>query len=614
MCGFAGYFGKSTVNDFDREKVIREMGERMAHRGPDGEGHYVDDMIALAFRRLSIIDLRGGAQPMYSADGRYVIVFNGEIYNYKELREKLIRNFGCAFRTESDTEVLLQTYMIYGEKTASMLRGMFAFMIYDREEHKVYGARDYFGIKPFYYAWMHHQLLFGSEIKAFLPHPYFKKAINRDALKMYLIFQYCPLRETMFKGVFKLEPGSYMTFDGQTLMIRKYFDPSYSTGKGNAKEAERLISKAMEESVRYHKISDVEVGAFLSGGVDSSYVTALARPEKTYSVGFGVNDFDETACSGELCRILHLNNRRKTITADEFFEVLPDIQYYSDEPHANLSAVPLFFLSELAAKDVKVVLSGEGADELFGGYEAYRPSRAGDLYRKIVPAGLRRRIGEWAGTRRPMWGLNFLKRNALNLEDSYIGHAFIMNNEEADEVLAKAYQSPMRYQDVTKPYYDCVRNQDALHKKLYLDMHLWLPNDILLKADKMTMAHSLELRVPYLDKKVWAMARTLESSLMLKNQATKVIFRKAARHHLPCDWANRKKKGFPVPVRLWLREEPYNRRVRAMFEREFVSEFFNQKILLRWLDEHQSGKYNHHRKIYTVYAFLLWYEQYFILR
>lgn len=611
MCGFAGYFGKS---DFNRENVIQQMGACIAHRGPDGEGSYVDDEIALAFRRLSIIDLEGGAQPMYSSDGRYVIVFNGEIYNYRELRAKLRKNFGCVFRTESDTEVILQTYIIYGEKTASLLRGMFAFIIYDRIEHKIYGARDYFGIKPFYYAWMNHHLLFGSEIKAFLPHPYFQKAVNRDALKMYLIFQYCPLRETIFKGVYKLEPGSYMTYDGNTLIIRKYFEPAYGSKKRRFAEAENQISEAIQESVVYHQISDVEVGAFLSGGVDSSYVTALAMPKKTYSVGFEVDGFDETGYSKALCRVLHLCNKSKAITADEFFDALPDIQYYSDEPHANLSAVPLYYLSELAANDVKVVLSGEGADELFGGYEAYRPSISGNVYRKIVPAGLRRKMGKWAGGRPPHRGMNFLKRNALDLEDSYIGHAFIMDNEDADEVLMPAWKSPMRYQDVTKPYYDRVRNQDELHKKLYLDMHLWLPNDILLKADRMTMAHSLELRVPYLDKKVWELARTLETGLMLNNKTTKVAFRASARHYLPFDWAKRKKKGFPVPIRLWLREDKYYWKVCEMFQKEFVSEFFDQKILLRWLDEHKSGKYNHQRKIYTVYAFLMWYEQYFILR
>lgn len=609
MCGFTGFFGEG---DFQREEVIHKMNERIAHRGPDGEGFFVDDNIALGFRRLAIIDLEGGAQPMHSADGRYVIVFNGEIYNYMELKAKLVEKHGCTFHTNSDTEVILQLYSIYGVKTASMLRGMFAFVIYDKEEHRMYGARDYFGIKPFYYAHMRGNLLFGSEIKSFLLHPYFKKKVNRDALKMYLIFQYSPLRETMFQGVYKLEPGSYMTYEGNLLTISKYFEPEYGKKTRSYEMSKALLRKTLQDSVSHHQISDVEVGAFLSGGVDSSYVTALASPKKTYSVGFEAQGFDETSLSKKLCDALRISNKRKKITADEFFQAVPKVQYQSDEPHANLSAVPLYYLSELAAKDVKVVLSGEGADELFGGYDTYSPCFLGRVYQKIVPTDLRKRIGKWAGSMQPRRGLNFLKRNALDLEERYIGQAFIMNNEEANRLLAPAYRSPLRYQDVTHPYFDCVKNEDELHKKLYLDMHLWLPNDILLKADKMTMAHSLELRVPYLDKKVWELARTLDTSLMTDHKTNKKVFRSAARQVLPQEYAFRRKKGFPVPIRMWLRKDKYYQIVKEMFEREFVKEFFNRSILLQLLEEHKRGIANHQRKIYTVYAFLVWYEQYFL--
>lgn len=312
------------------------------------------------------------------------------------------------------------------------------------------------------------------------------------------------------------------------------------------------------------------------------------------------------------CVIYYIFIIKKIITADEFFDALPQIQYYSDEPHANLSAVPLFFLSEMAAEDVKVVLSGEGADELFGGYEDYRSSLAGHLYRRVLPSAIRRRIGQLVSEKAPKRGLNFLKRNALDLEDEYIGHAFIMNNEEADALLMPEYRSSMRYQDVTKPLYDKTVEMDELHRKLYLDMHLWLPNDILLKADKMTMAHSLELRVPYLDRKVWALARTLSTKQMADGKTTKKAFRAAARHYLPEEWSNRRKKGFPVPIRLWLREDKYYRKVLKTFMQPYVLEFFDRKILLQWLCEHRNGQYDHQRKIYTVYAFLIWYQQYFL--
>ena len=608
MCGFSGYFG---TGDYDREQVVRKMSEKIAHRGPDGEGVFVDDYVALGHRRLSIIDLELGIQPMYSADGRYVIVFNGEIYNYKDIQRKLKKDHGVTFQTNSDTEALLQTYMIYGEKTASLLRGMFAFVIYDREEHKIYGARDAFGIKPFYYAKMKDTLLFGSEIKSFLPHPAFKKEINHEALKMYLIFQYSPMKETLFRNVYKLEPGTYFTYDGEKMKTERYFNASFRTKPISEDEAAEGIFKEVENSVKYHLIADVEVGSFLSGGVDSSFIATMARPDKTYSVGFKTDGFDESMDAKALCDILKIKNRRREITADEFFEVLPAVQYQSDEPHANLSAVPLYFLSEMAAEDLKVVLSGEGADEFFGGYETYHGSKSGSVYKAIVPRKLRGWIGRKIGDRDHR-GLNFFKRNALDLEDSYIGQAFIMDNDQANDLLQENYRSNLTYQDVTRPYFEKVKGKDELHKKMYLDMHLWLPNDILLKADKMTMAHSLELRVPYLDRKVWSYARTLPSNLLIDDHQTKTVFRKSSEKVLPEEWVKRKKKGFPVPIRQWLWEEKYASRFREMFEQPFAKEFFHTEILLQWLKDHQEKKANNQRKLYTVYAFLLWYKAYFV--
>ena len=608
MCGFSGYYG---TGDYDREQVVRKMSEKIAHRGPDGDGVFVDDYVALGHRRLSIIDLEYGIQPMYSADGRYVIVFNGEIYNYKDIQKKLKKDHGVTFRTNSDTEALLQTYQIYGEKTASLLRGMFAFVIYDRQEHKIYGARDAFGIKPFYYAKMKDTLLFGSEIKSFLPHPAFRKEVNREALKMYLIFQYSPMKETLFRNVYKLEPGTYFTYDGERMKTEQYFNASFRPKDLTEEEAAEGIFREVENSVKYHLIADVEVGSFLSGGVDSSFIATMARPDKTYSVGFKTDGFDESMDAKALCDILKIKNKRREITADEFFDALPAVQYQSDEPHANLSAVPLYFLSEMAAEDLKVVLSGEGADEFFGGYETYHGSKSGDVYKKLVPKKLRGWVGRKIGDRDHR-GLNFFKRNALNLEDSYIGQAFIMDNEQANELLQEDYRSSITYQDVTRPYFEKVKNKDELHKKMYLDMHLWLPNDILLKADKMTMAHSLELRVPYLDRKVWSYARTLPSNLLIDDHQTKTVFRKSSDKVLPEEWVKRKKKGFPVPIRQWLWEEKYAAKFREMFQQPFASEFFHTEILLQWLKDHQEKKANNQRKLYTVYAFLLWYKAYFV--
>ena len=608
MCGFAGFFG---TGDYDREQIVSAMNEKIKHRGPDGEGIFTDEYVALGHRRLSIIDLDLGIQPMYSADGRYVIVFNGEIYNFKDIRKKLIERHDAVFQTNSDTEVLLQTYIYYGERTASLLRGMFSFVIYDREKHTLYGARDAFGIKPFYYAKMDGTLLFGSEIKAFLPHPAFTKSVNKEALKMYLIFQYSPMEETIFENVYKLQPGHYFTYDGKDFVTTAYFNPGFRPKDRTAEETADDILNEVKKSVEYHLIADVEVGSFLSGGVDSSFIATLARPDKTYSVGFAVDDFDESLDAKALCDQLGMKNRRREITADEFFEALPAIQYQSDEPHANLSAVPLYYLSQMAAEDVKVVLSGEGADEFFGGYETYHGSRSGNIYKKLTPKKLRRKIGEEIGDRDHR-GLNFFKRNALDLEDAYIGQAFIMDNEQANELLQEKYRSDLTYQDVTRPYYRMAAGMDELHKKMFLDMHLWLPNDILLKADKMTMAHSLELRVPYLDRKVWDYAKTMTSDLLLDDHQTKTTFRKSTESVLPEDWVKRKKKGFPVPIRQWLWEEKYAAQFREMFDQPYAKEFFDTELLKKWLTEHQEKKANHQRKLYTVYSFLLWYKAYFI--
>lgn len=610
MCGFTGYYG---FGNYDRKQILDAMGECIAHRGPDSDGTFLDDHVALGFRRLSIIDLEGGSQPIHSEDGRHVIVFNGEIYNYQDIRKELIEKHGCTFATHSDTEVILQAYKTYGEDAVKMLRGMFAFVIYDKETHTMFGARDQFGIKPFYYAKMNDTLLFGSEIKSFLPHPAFHKAVNKDALKMYLIFQYNPLEETMFKDVYKLEPGTCFTYDGSDFKVKRYFTFAFEETSRSLEETVECIHQSVKDSVAYHKIADVEVGSFLSGGVDSSYIASVLRPDKTYSVGFEVQGFDETTHARDLCETLHLKNKKKTLTSKDFFDALPKVQYYSDEPHANLSAVPLFYLSEMAVEDLKVVQSGEGADELFGGYDAYKEIKNDELYKKIVPAALRKKLGHWAKGRAEKRGMGFLQRNATSLEDSYIGQAFIMDNEDADEVMADGYKTALCYQDVTRPYFERVKEQDDLHKKMYLDMHLWLPHDILLKADKMTMAHSLELRVPFLDKEVWNLAKSLESEYCIKGEESKRAFRMAAMKNIPSDWGKRKKMGFPVPLRVWLREEAYYAKVKTMFEKPYAAEFFNQKLILQWLEDHKNNLGNYQRKIYTVYSFLLWYEQYFVL-
>ncbi|MBQ1907032.1 MAG: asparagine synthase (glutamine-hydrolyzing) [Firmicutes bacterium] len=611
MCGFVGFYGQLS----DKEHIVSDMAALIEHRGPDSGGSFVEGDVALGFRRLSIIDLEGGTQPMHSVDERYVITFNGEIYNYRELKKDLIEKFGSRFSTDSDTEVIIETYRHYGTETASMLRGMFAFVIYDREQGTLYGARDYFGIKPFYYSFQEGSFLFGSEIKSFLAFPGFKKEVNPEALKMYLVFQYSPLDETMFKGVYKLKPGTWFTYSkDEGLKTFKYFDPMFDRKSRSFEEAVNIIDETVLSSVEYHQIADVEVGSFLSGGVDSSYIASTVKPMRTYTVGFEVKGFDETELAAELAKRLGMNHRKKEISADEFFEVLPKVQYHSDEPHANLSSVPLYFLAGLAAEDLKVVLSGEGADELFGGYDWYIQSNESIRYKKL-PLGLRKFLAATLGNIPQAHIKRFFKSNAQEVEDSYIGQAYIMDDSEANSLLQPAYKCAITHKDVTAPYYAKVKGEDDLTKKMYLDMNLWLPGDILLKADKMTMAHSLELRVPYLDREVWNVARTLSSQQQMEGRATKRALRAAAFRHIPEEWANRKKAGFLVPFREWIKDEKYGSMVRETFHRDYVSQFFDPGKLDAMLDGYLAGgKREEARKIYTIYSFLIWYDEYFVKR
>lgn len=609
MCGFTGYINK----DKKDKKVIRDMSKTIIHRGPDDEDYYEDKNIALAFRRLSFQDVKNGSQPMYNEDKSLVITYNGEIYNFKELRSDLEKK-GHIFKTNSDTEVIIHGYEEYKEKILDKLRGMFAFVIYDIKNNELFGARDPFGIKPFYYTLQNDTFMFSSEIKSFLPNPYFKKELNKKALKPYLTFQYSVLEETFFKDVYRLKPGYFIKYKDGKVNLEKYFFYEYKEKKIQFEELIDNINKNVEHSVEIHRISDpsVKVGAFLSGGVDSSYVVSVFKPNLTFSVGFDYGEkFNETNYSKELSDLLGIQNKRKLINADEFFEALDKVQYYSDEPHANLSAVPLYFLSALARKDVKAVLSGEGADELYGGYESYYETRSFKNYKKL-PFFLRRGIKNIVSKFPYFKGQGFLIKGGQKLEEYYVGEAFIYNDSEANDILTKKYQSDLSFKDITKPYYDQVRCEKELIKKQFIDMNLWLPNDILLKADKMTMANSLELRVPFLDKELFKESLTIPSIYKVNSYTTKYALRCASEKVVPNEWAKRPKKGFPVPFSIWIKEDKYYNIVKSLLEEKFVKEFFDQDKLLNMLEKHYNNVENNGRKIYTVLSFLIWYKKYFI--
>ena len=606
MCGFVGFCSK----DVKDKNVIKEMNNQIIHRGPDSDGYFFDKDVNFGFRRLSIIDLHEGSQPILNESGDTAIIFNGEIYNYQELREDLVAK-GYKFKTHTDTEVILHGYEEYGEEgILAKLRGMFAFTIWDSKKEKLFGARDHFGIKPYYYALLDGDFLFGSEVKSFLKYPKFKKEVNEKALKHYLVFQYNPLEETFFKGVKKLRPGHYYIYQNGKMEIKTYYNLTLDYKDMTFDEAVGKIDKEVEESVKYHKISDVEVGSFLSGGVDSSYVVATALPDKTFSVGFDNKGFNETMYAKELSDSLGIKNFAKLITPDEFFEGINKVQYYSDEPHANLSSVPLYFLSKLASEQVKVVLSGEGADELFAGYNEYADALPQRIYRKL-PFGLRHKLYLKYKDRKHFRGQTIILKYGQKVEDRYIGPAEIMTDELANSLVTSKYKNSETSRDLTKKYYDEVKNMDDVSKRLYLDMKMWIVEDILLKADKMTMANSIELRVPLLDKKMWELARTIPVKHKVHNEITKYAFRRAAKNKLPEDWAKRRKLGFVVPFVLWIKEEKYYKIVKEVFNKDFVSEFFDKDKINKLLDDHFNGITNNGRKVYTIYTFLKWYEIYF---
>ena len=608
MCGFVGYLGGGETQLM--APVLERMADRIRHRGPDDADYYMDNDIALGFRRLSIIDLEGGRQPILNENKTKVLVFNGEIYNYRVLREELIR-LGHIFTTKSDSEVLLHGFEEYGAELLCKLRGMFAFVIWDKETKTLFGARDYFGIKPFYYAQMQNTFLFGSEIKSFVEHPHFKKELNERALESYLSFQYSPGTETFFKNVWKLPPAHYFIFRDGKIDIRRYWSPVFS-----AEEDKSLdywvdeIEKVFDDSVKAHKIADVEVGSFLSSGVDSSYVACSADVDKTFTVGFdNGTKYNEISYAKELSERIPVKNFAKTITPEEFWGNFAKIQYHMDEPLADPSAAALYFVCNTAAQHVKVVMSGEGADEIFGGYNIYKEPLAVPLYNKI-PFPVRRLIGRIAEHLPKRAGINFLIRRGKRLEERFIGNAYMFTEKERKKLLKIRTDAPSP-EALVKPFYDKVRDKDAVTKMQYVDLHAWMVGDILLKADKMSMANSLEVRVPFLDKEIMAVAERIPTKYRVNGENTKYAMRKAALRRMPEKWADKKKLGFPVPTRVWLTEDKYYGIVREKFLGETAEKYFNTGLLLKLLDDHKNGKADNSRRIWTVYTFLVWYDQFF---
>ena len=602
MCGIVGLVTKK-----EKENTIKLMSDRIKHRGPDGDGYFIDGDVALGHRRLSIIDLSTGDQPMFNEDGSVVTVFNGEIYNYQELKEELI-SLGHDFKTKSDTEVLVHGYEEWHTDLPKHLRGMFAFAIYDKNKNEVFLARDNFGIKPLYFAKMNDTFMFASEIKAFLDVPDFEKIFNESILETYLEFSFVPTNETFFKGVHRLDAGCSLLYKDGEIKLNKYFKLDFKEENMSFEDAVKNISDVMKDSVEKHLIADVEVGSFLSSGIDSSYIVSLAKPDKTYTVGYENKKYDETIYAKDLAEKLGIKNESKIITKEEYLENISKIMYHLDEPTSDPAAISLYFVAKLASKDLKVVLSGEGADEFFGGYNYYREEVDYKFYNKL-PYCLRHIIGKVASIFPEKRGFNFLVRRGEKLENSYIGVNRNFSSKMAKKVLKNNYE--LKAIDVTKDVYNEFKNYSNIDKMQAIDINFWLMKDILLKADRMTMASSIEGRVPFIDKEVFKVASHLPFDYKVTKENTKVALRAAAKEVIPTEAYKKKKLGFPVPVREWIKDGSFKEEVEKTLNSDVANKYFNTKIINKMFEEHINGKKDNYRKIWTIYTFIKWYQVFF---
>ena len=614
MCGFAGYINNYAT--FDKMAVIKAMADRIVHRGPDDAHYYVDEDISLGFRRLSIIDLEGGRQPILNEDGSLVLLFNGEIYNYQSIREDLLKA-GHVFKTKTDSEVILHGYEEYGKKVLDRLRGMFAFIIWNKQTKELFGARDIFGIKPFYYYKKDSEFLFGSEIKSFLSHPKFEKELDEDMIPLYLSYEYIPDERTIFKNVYKLPGAHCFTYKDGKLEVERYYHIRYNIEEDKSLEYwEDAITKEFSESVAMHQISDVEVGCFLSSGVDSSYVVKEiskgTKKVKTFSVGYEEEEYSELPYAQDFSSVIGVQNIANKVSADEFFDAVPEIQYFMDEPLPNPSEIPLYFLAKNARKYVKVVLSGEGADELFGGYPMYLAGGHFDRYAHKVPRPVRKALGTVARHAPSFKGRNFLIRGAMEPYQRFMRANYVFQSAERQKYLKRPIATKLP-EEYSKRYFDEVPNLDEPTQLQYVDMHTWMIYDILLKADRMSMANSLELRVPFLDRKMLELSTRIPTRYRAANETTKIALRGAAIKQLPERTANKKKLGFPVPLNDWLREDKYYNKVKAAFQSDIAEKFFVTDELMKLLDDHKNGRALNMQKIWSFYTFIVWYEQFFVL-
>ncbi len=623
MCGIAGFISRTSENSETREALLDSMCRVITHRGPDEQGTVVVGKAAMGMRRLSIIDLTTGQQPIYNNDRSKLIVFNGEIYNFKELKTDLEAH-GYKFRTNSDTETIIHAYEKYGADCVQRLRGMFAFAIWDEREQSLFIARDRVGKKPlFYTVTAEGEFVFGSEMKVLLEHGGVKREIDHGALDAYLTFGYVPEEMCIFKGVQKLEPGHFLIFKNGEVRTERYWDFDYSREQLSASEDEiaaNLLDK-LRDAVGVRLMSEVPLGAFLSGGVDSSAVVGLMsqildQPVKTFSIGFNEDSFDELKYARFAAEHFKTDHHEFILTPD-FVDIVDDLVWHFDEPFADPSSLPTYMISKLAREHVTVILSGDGGDELFAGYTRYvTESNQGALASlpRAVRQNLIRPLSEILphGTR----GKNYLYNISLDDAGRYIDSISHFNGPRKRMLYSAGVKSKMNgsmelgeklFQKITAN----MKSGDPVENLLYLDSKTYLPGDILTKVDRMSMASSIEARSPLLDHKLIEYVTRIPSKLKLKGNETKYIFKKAVEGFVPSEILYREKQGFGVPIGDWINMQLKERITSDLSDRRSLDRgYFDAGYVSLLLDEHRRGRRDHSYALWTLWMLELWHRRY----
>jgi asparagine synthase (glutamine-hydrolysing) len=623
MCGIAGFAdgpAARIARDHEgRANLLHRMCDVIRHRGPDDEGVWISADVALGMRRLSIIDLATGHQPIFNEDRTVWTVFNGEIYNYRELRQELAQR-GHRFYTATDTEVIVHAYEEWGEAAISRLRGMFGLAIWDDRRKTLLIARDRIGIKPMHYAEMGGSLFFGSEVKSLLCVPELPRELDIDALDHYLSFLYTPRDASIFRHVAKLPPGHLLRWADGRVSVRSYWrQPAAETFDGSEQDAVAALKTVLADAVRSHLVSDVPLGAFLSGGLDSSVVVGLMRetsgaPVKTFSIGFDDPTFDELPHARRVAAHFETDHHEFVVRPDGV-AILDDLITHFDEPFADSSAIPTWYVSQMARRHVTVVLSGDGGDELFGGYDRYLPHPRVVQFDRYSPRALRRVAAVAAATLpRSLRGRNFLRHVARDNEGRYLDSIRFFSYEDKRALLSEDVWRHLEGRDAEsrlREHFAPYRHLPWASQMMHFDADTYLPEDVLVKVDRMSMAHSIESRVPLLDNAVIDFAATLPAHFKLKNGRRKHILKELASTLLPADLVNRRKQGFSVPLGAWFRGN-----LRELFADTLLSTrslsrgYFEAPFVRCLVDEHVSGRRDHTLRLWQLVVFERWHAHY----